>query len=114
MFSYVNNDVGYNLVAFFLSDEDVVADLDLYHLSSHIPRSSIVSFFVSEFEYNSVEVKNKLDHISEKLDTRKVFKLWNEETKTVEDLESLINKKKTEKTHRIIRTVERTLLRKCR
>ena len=67
---------------------------------------------MSQFDYKGFTVQNELDQISKELDTRKVFKLWHKGTKTVEDLERLIQKKKGEDTPRIIKDVEETLLRK--
>ena len=103
------------LILYLFLDPDVVFDTDLYQLSSYIPSSETVTFFVSEFGYNPVTVENKLAQISEKLVVGKVFKLWHKGQKTVEELERLIRKKKKEDTYlksRILRTVEETLIRK--
>ena len=107
-YKYLNK---YSCVLLF-SDDDVVDDADLYQLSLHIPYSSAVTFFVTQFDYKGFTVQNELDQISKELDTRKVFKLWHKGTKTVEDLERLIQKKKGKNTSRIIKVVEETLLRK--
>lgn len=96
-------------------DDDVVADTDLYQLSSYIPSSITVTFFVSEFGHNSLTVETKLGRDLEKLDTRKVFKLWHKGHKTVEELEGLIMKKKKEDPFlklRILKSVEETVSRK--